>query len=435
MSWHTISCPDNSLMMHIQTRLLLATLAVPALGKAGSFAQSPPPNDDFANRSLLAGNSVTVTGTLQNATLQAGEPGAYFPPYSAVGGASVWWSWTADTSGRVTLEVLSLSTNALKLGGLDVWTGTDFSSGLSFVAGISIDTGRHPFVSFSASAGTTYQVRFLGTNFGDFTLKLTQTNLPIVMVQPLSRTVSTNESVFFGVIAGGAGPLTYQWRFNGTDLWGETAAILALDYLRTNQSGSYSVVVSNAAGGVSSDVANLTVSETAKIPCLTSARGPDAQFGFTILGEIGRFYRVESSTNLIDWSEEKSFPQEFIYYDSPSSRARTGVVYNNGLPFFLPESSQQKCYRATLYTPVLPACINNLAQLRFAKELWSSQNDQLGRYIPTGIDIAYNFKNAGLPCCPLGEPGCFDCSYILQQVADNPICIISSSHRLEQPEY
>lgn len=428
-------------MMHIQTRLLLAAFALLALGRMCSFAQSQPPNDDFANRTMLAGTSITFTGTLQNATFQPGEPlgqstGSYSPPYYAqVQSSSVWWQWTADSSGPVTLEVLRLSTNTLKLGGLDVWTGTDFSSGLSFVAGISLDIGRHPFVSFSANAGTIYQVRFLGTNFGDFALKLTQTNLPIVMVQPLSRTVSTNESVFFGVLASGAGPLTYQWRFNGTDLPGETAPIIGMDYLSTNQSGSYSVVVSNAAGGVSSGVANLTVSEATKTPCLTSARGADGQFGFAILGEIGRFYRVESSTNLIDWSEEKSFPQEFIYYDSPSSQARTGVVYNNGLPFFLPKSSQQMFYRTTLYTPVLPACINHLAQLRFAKELWSSLNDQLGRYIPTGSDIAYNFKNAALPFCPLGEPGCFDCSYILQQVADNPICKISSSHRLEQPEY
>jgi hypothetical protein len=428
-------------MMHIQKQLCLAALAVLVLGTTCLFAQSPPPNDDFANRSMLAGSSVTFTGTLQNATLQPGEPvgqstGSDFPAYYAqVQSASVWWSWTAPTSGPVTLEVLSLSTNALKLGGLDVWTGADFSPGFSFVTGISLDIGRHPFVSFSASAGTIYQVRFLGTNFGDFALKLTQTNLPIVMVQPLSRTVSTNESVFFGVLAGGAGPLTYQWRFNGTDLPGETAPILALDYLGTNQSGSYSVVVSNAAGGICSDVANLTVSETAKSPCLMPGRGPDARFGFMILGEIGRFYRVESSTDLIHWSEERSFPQEFIYYDSPSSRARTGVVYNNGAPFFLPESSQQKFYRATLYIPSAPVCVNNLARLRFAEEVWSSQHEKPGWCFLTASDIAYCFKNAGLPSCPLGPPGCFPCSYLIQSAASNPICKISISHVLEQPEY
>ena len=110
-------------------------MGVITFGEAFSFAQSAPLNDDFENRIVLAGSSVTFAGTLQNATIQSGEPKAEPPPgsfsvwpygyYGQRQNASVWWSWAASTSGPVTLEVLDFSTNDFKLGAIDVWTGTN----------------------------------------------------------------------------------------------------------------------------------------------------------------------------------------------------------------------------------------------------------------------------------------------------------------------
>lgn len=53
----------------------------------------PPNNDDFADRTPLRGP--VLQGTTYMATREPGEPGT--------GGASVWWSWLADLSGRQTL--------------------------------------------------------------------------------------------------------------------------------------------------------------------------------------------------------------------------------------------------------------------------------------------------------------------------------------------
>ena len=46
-------------------------------------------------------------------------------------------------------------------------------------------------------------------------------------------------------VASGTAPLSYQWRFNGTNLSGATSSALALSNVQTNNSGSYAVVVSN----------------------------------------------------------------------------------------------------------------------------------------------------------------------------------------------
>src|SRR6185312_8369007 len=109
----------------------------------------------------------------------------------------------------------------------------------------------------------------------------------VIMVQPMSRTVSLNRSTYFGVMEGGRVPLlsprfSYQWRFNGVDLSGETFPILSLDHLTTNQSGSYSVMVSNAMGGTLSDAAILNVTETVIRPQLMPVGSSGGEFHFKI---------------------------------------------------------------------------------------------------------------------------------------------------------
>jgi hypothetical protein len=410
-----------------------------------SFAQAPPLNDDFENRITLTGSSVTFTGTLQNATLQPGEPlassqGYPVPAYYAqVETASVWWSWTASNSEPVTIELLNSSTNEFKLGGIDAWEGTNWSSGFNLVGGMSLDIGRHPFYTFAATAGTTYQLRVVGTNYGDFTLRITETNRPIIVIQPFSRTVSKNGSVFFGVVAAGNPPFSvsfaYQWRFNGVDLPGETFPILGLDNLTTNHSGIYSVMVSNAVTGTLSDTATLNVTEATASPQLTPIGNANGRFDFRIQGELGRLYRIQSSTNLVNWYEEKSFPEEFIFYGATLNRERNGLVYNYENVFSAPQSGSQKVYRTMDYVPPLAACINNLAEIRFAKEIWSLENRQLSWFTPTSSDVSQYLKHGG-SACPLGGPGgTLENSYIMGSVRANPVCRFSNNHVLEEPEY
>jgi hypothetical protein len=77
---------------------------------------------------------------------------------------------------------------------------------------------------------------------------------------PATQTVAAGNNVAFSVSAVGSGPLSYQWRHNGTNLPGRTSQVLALVALPSD-AGSYDVVVSNSGGSVTSapPAAQLTV--------------------------------------------------------------------------------------------------------------------------------------------------------------------------------
>lgn len=82
---------------------------------------------------------------------------------------------------------------------------------------------------------------------------------PVITRQPVDAAAVAASSSSFSVAASGAGPFSYQWRFNGAPVPGATNSILTLTGITTGQSGLYSVVVMNASGAVTSEDARLTV--------------------------------------------------------------------------------------------------------------------------------------------------------------------------------
>jgi len=82
--------------------------------------------------------------------------------------------------------------------------------------------------------------------------------------------VSAGSSVQFSVTASGRPSVTYQWSFNGTPINGATNSSYGLSNAQSGNAGSYSVVVSNAMGSITSNVATLTVN---------TAGGADASGG------------------------------------------------------------------------------------------------------------------------------------------------------------
>jgi hypothetical protein len=77
--------------------------------------------------------------------------------------------------------------------------------------------------------------------------------------QPQSQTNIAGTTASFGVGASGTPSPAYQWQFNGASLVGATGAGLVLSNVQLTNAGNYAVVVSNAAGSVTSAVASLTV--------------------------------------------------------------------------------------------------------------------------------------------------------------------------------
>ncbi len=128
------------------------------------------------------------------------------------------------------------------------------ATGASFTtpATVASDSGSLFTVVVSNSAGS------VTSNAATLTVSTT-TSLTIT-TQPQSRTVTVGQSAVFSVVAMGTAPITYQWRKNGSAITGATRASYTTPSTVAGDSGSsFTVVVSNSGGSVTSNAATLTV--------------------------------------------------------------------------------------------------------------------------------------------------------------------------------
>ena len=84
-------------------------------------------------------------------------------------------------------------------------------------------------------------------------------NTPVIKTQPQSQTIDAGTPVTFGVEAQGNPPLSYQWKFNGTNIAGATTNTYTIANVSATNAGQYKVVVSNSDGPTLSNPAQLTV--------------------------------------------------------------------------------------------------------------------------------------------------------------------------------
>ena len=118
------------------------------------------------------------------------------------------------------------------------------------------------------------------------------TGVPAIGTQPASQTVAAGQTASFSVIATGNGPLTYQWKKNGTDISGATSSTYTTPVNSSADTGAmYAVNVSNGAGTVTSSNATLTVSAAPGAPVIGTqpanqsvAAGQTAKFSVTATG-------------------------------------------------------------------------------------------------------------------------------------------------------
>lgn len=82
--------------------------------------------------------------------------------------------------------------------------------------------------------------------------------VPVITAQPIARKVNQGQSTSLSVTATGAG-VSYQWMRGGQPVQGARDRILSFPSAQGLDAGNYSVVVSNGAGSVTSEVVTLTV--------------------------------------------------------------------------------------------------------------------------------------------------------------------------------
>ncbi len=97
---------------------------------------------------------------------------------------------------------------------------------------------------------------------------------PVITVQPQPVAVTAGQTAQFSVSATGTAPLAYQWQRNGVNIAGATTASYSVLNAQSVHAGSYRVLVSNAAGSLTSTAATLTVNPAVQPPVVLTQPQP-----------------------------------------------------------------------------------------------------------------------------------------------------------------
>ncbi len=124
--------------------------------------------------------------------------------------------------------------------------------------------------------------------------------LPSITMQPQNQAVMTWQNATFAAAATYATPFDFQWRFNGLPIPGATGTAYTVVNAQTTNAGTYSVVVTNAAGIVTSSNATLTVINVLPAPTISI----NNQLA------VGTIFAIGSA----QLSISGGFPDGFIFY-------------------------------------------------------------------------------------------------------------------------
>ncbi|MFA7335085.1 MAG: hypothetical protein WC130_12460, partial [Kiritimatiellia bacterium] len=122
------------------------------------------------------------------------------------------------------------------------------------------------------------------------------TGAPAVLTQPTNQTAAVGQTARFTVAAAGSGTLTYQWRKDGANIAGATAAGYTTPAITLGDNGAlFSVVVANAFGSAASANAKLIVSSCPAVKIQpanqTVSVGALATFSVTATGDATLTYQ------------------------------------------------------------------------------------------------------------------------------------------------
>jgi glucose/arabinose dehydrogenase len=214
---------------------------------------TPVNNVSYTANFTVAATLPVITQQPQNFTISQGNNASFH--VTASGTAPLSYQWRKN--------------------GVNIAGATNSSLTITDVS--TADAGNYSVVVSNAAGSVTSST---GT--------LTVTSLPVITSQPESITVGAGNSATFRVNATGTAPLAYQWRRNGVNINGATAASYTISYVATANAGNYSVVVSNGYGSTTSTVATLTVTTapliTTQPQSVVAVQGATASFRVTATG-------------------------------------------------------------------------------------------------------------------------------------------------------
>ena len=128
----------------------------------------------------------------------------------------------------------------------------------------------------------------VGISIYSFDATVVAATAPTITSQPSASSVAVGSAASLSVVAGGTAPLSYQWRKDGVAISGATSSTYTIASTKNSDAGSYTVVVTNSAGSVTSNSTVLTVSALPRLYSLAVRTVLEADqvliVGFTMSG-------------------------------------------------------------------------------------------------------------------------------------------------------
>ena len=110
---------------------------------------------------------------------------------------------------------------------------------------------------------------------------------PSITAQPTNQTVAVGQTATFSVAASGTAPLSYQWQKNGVNISGANASSYTTPPTIAGDAGAtFRCVVSNVAGGATSQAATLTVTSAPTNQAPRVNAGPDQTITFPAAAQL-----------------------------------------------------------------------------------------------------------------------------------------------------
>jgi hypothetical protein len=255
------------------------------------FGRSPS-NDDFTNRQLMVGKDVTAWSSNINASAEPTDP--VHP--AAAANHTVWFTWTAPTSGDATV-MLADGSRGLPF---SVFAGATPSKLMT--VGEAPDASRYYIVRFYAAAGTAYQIAVYDDAGEDGVFGL-HIIAPPPPPQVQANGMSRQADGFHLAVAGVAG--------QSFVLQASTNLVNWEPLLVDTMPSTLSEIIDVDAGAFGNRFYRLLPLEALFEPIQLSVDLPKWTSGeilVPVLGPAGAPFRLQCSTDLVDWVElERGF--------------------------------------------------------------------------------------------------------------------------------
>ncbi len=194
---------------------------------------------------------------------------------------------------------VSLGNTSSTTAGSGIWLSGD---------GMSQTAYTNPDVPPATTRFNELGFMFLNTTANPVTLEivsvtgLTPINPPAIATQPAAQILNPGQAGALAVVATGTAPLSYQWSKDGATVTGATSATLGFPAVATTDAGSYTVVVTNAYGTVTSSAAVVNVT-TSIVPAtitthpapVTVNAGQSATFSLAAFGSAPLTYQWQKN--------------------------------------------------------------------------------------------------------------------------------------------